>query len=265
MIKVCSLDFLNKSTFDVDIFTADNKILFPKGTKITPELLMNLYFKEMYVSEDAFKKESVKEPPKAQVQETTQVKIEIQTEAQTQSMPEFAVQQKPVEPSIDKNLNEPLEFDEQQAQRVAEYTVSFAKKLGFDQKQTEELRNAAYYHNIGRTKLTNADLNKTGFKKKQAETGYRLLKEEMSFSEKMAEAARFYNKSYTHTKLTSSKMSPHELPYSHIIAITSYYNESITRKVSKEETLKKMLQMGANKFNVFILHKFISMMRFADE
>ena len=51
MIKVCSLDFLKKEVFDTDIKTSDGFVLFETGEKITPEIILRLYFKEIYVSE----------------------------------------------------------------------------------------------------------------------------------------------------------------------------------------------------------------------
>lgn len=50
MIKICSLDFLNKDKFETDILDSDGNVLFYAGHEITPDLLLRLYFKDIYVS-----------------------------------------------------------------------------------------------------------------------------------------------------------------------------------------------------------------------
>ena len=47
MIKVCSLDFLNKSVFGVDVKNAEGTILQRFDDPVTPEALLKLYFKEI--------------------------------------------------------------------------------------------------------------------------------------------------------------------------------------------------------------------------
>lgn len=245
MIKVCSLEFINKNTFDVDIMSSDGKLLFPAGSEITPELLLRLYYKDIYT------KGRVEEEAKAK---TTDIDIEekLQTLATLQTIKEVI---------IDEGSKEPLEFDEEQAKRVADYSTKLGQTIGMEKKHIEELQQAAYWHNIGRTKLTKADLNKKDFKRKQAEEGYNLLIKEKKLSEKIAEAAKFYNRKYQSSQMDFKEPNYSGVPYSHIIAITSYYDELISQNMQKDEALKKMLQIGGNKFNIFILHKFITMMR----
>lgn len=49
MIRVCALDFLNRDSFESDVKLADGKVVVSAGEKITPELILVLYFKEIYV------------------------------------------------------------------------------------------------------------------------------------------------------------------------------------------------------------------------
>ena len=243
MIKICSLEFLNKNEFDTDILLEDGRVLFSAGSAITPELLLRLYYKDIYVNKNLFKEEFKKE-----LKDKTE---EIQAPALSET----------VKSILPKNSEETLEFDEQQAQRVADYSVKLGQKIGMEPQQLEELKQAAYYHNIGRTKLTKADLDKNDFKKRQAEEGYNFLITEKNFSEKIAEAAIFYNRKYQGGQINLSERNYYDLPYSHIVAITNYYDELINKNTSKDDVLKQMLQLGGNKFNIFILHKFINMMR----
>lgn len=51
MIKVCSLQFLKDAIFKADVKTVDGFVLFNSGEKVTPEIILELYFKDIYVDE----------------------------------------------------------------------------------------------------------------------------------------------------------------------------------------------------------------------
>lgn len=51
MIRVCALDFLNRGSFESDVKLANGQVLISTGEKITSELILMLYFKEIYVDE----------------------------------------------------------------------------------------------------------------------------------------------------------------------------------------------------------------------
>lgn len=59
MIKICSLDFLNRENFETDVITADGVVLFQSGEEITPSKLLRLYFKEIYITQPLAAKEQV--------------------------------------------------------------------------------------------------------------------------------------------------------------------------------------------------------------
>lgn len=167
----------------------------------------------------------------------------------------------PVEPVIEEDPNPPLEFNEEQAQRVAELSVRLAAVLSMGAKQQDEVKQAAYYHNIGRSKFRKLDLEEKDFKKRQAVAGYNHILNDLKLSPKIAEAAMFYNKKYQSSELNLKSGKQADFPYSHIVAVTNYYDELTSEGLSKSATLMKMLELGGNKFNVFILHKFIHMVR----
>ena len=167
----------------------------------------------------------------------------------------------PIEVVPPKDTNGPLEFNEEQAQRVSALSVRLAKILSMDLRQQDDVKQAAYYHNIGRTKLKQSDLTEPDFKKRQAVAGYNHILNNLALSPKIAEAAMFYNKKYQSSELNLNSGKNSDFPYSHIVAITNYYDDLISDGLSQNATLMKMLQLGGNKFNVFILHKFINMVR----
>jgi len=246
MIKICSLDFLNRNVFDIDILSSEGKILFPSGSKITPEILLWLYYKDIYSNNPIYKREQKKTEDIFDEDEICEIEDSFEL-------------------PIDENIDGFLEFDEEQAQRVAQSSVILGQAIGMELQQIQELEKAAYNHNIGRTKLTEADLGKKDFKKKQAEAGYNMILTEKNLGEKIAEAARFYNRKCQCSQINLKDPNHKELPYSHIVAITSYYDEQLCKNISKDEILKNMLQLGGNRFNIFVLHKFIYIMRTAND
>lgn len=365
MIKICSLDFLNREKFGTDVMTADGTVLFRSEEKVTPEIILKLYFKEIYAEESFLKEEpkvavknieasvatiskgeetasnlssaetNIKEEEEkisstqpesidiSAVEEEkiissgprsieTNVKEEeekissgprsvdvsaIEKETTTSSGPRSVdisaieeekttssgprvVETKTNIPEEDKKENrhlfstestskdteieklnknpeeEPLIFDEEQAKRIVEHSIKIGKMLNFSSSEIKELEQVAYYCNIGITKFKKADLSKKSFRKIKAFASYEKLLNEGVVPEEIAEVVKLCANNYeSDTFPLNSK-----IPYNHIVALTSFYEESLTQN-SKQETLLKMLQMGGNQFNIFILHKFIKIMR----
>ncbi len=244
MIKINSLDFINRAFFETDIMTADGRVLVKKGDKIEPKTLLRLYFKELYINEPL--KTEIKEEQKIKDDAVEElVQINLQKEEQIE------------EPKENNDSMEKLEFDEDEAKRVSELSVKIGEKLNLSPDSIEELKQAAYYHNIGRTRLTKGELNKTDFKRKQSMEGYDILLNEKKLPLKIAETAKFYIQKYE----TNNQKLGDEIPYANIVAITSYYDELLTKGLDKEVVLDKMLRLGGNRFNIFVLHKFIRMMK----
>lgn len=209
MVKACSLDFINKTEFDTDILSANGDILFSYGDAVTPELLLKLYFKDIFV-------------PKK------------------------------------------LEFDDEHAKKVQEYSVLIAKLLQLPEGRIEDLKTAAYYHDIGRTKFTESDVKKFDFARWQGEAGTNILANERCFPKEIAEVASLQVKPYNSARFPLIKEEKKNIPFAHIVAIANAYEELRNQRMSKKDALKKMAEMGGDKFNVFILHKFIKAMRESD-
>lgn len=209
MVKACALDFLNKTEFDTDVLSADGQILYTMGTPVTSEVLLKLYFKDIYV-------------PKK------------------------------------------LEFDEGHAQRVREYSVKIGKLIGMSSEKLEELKDAAYYHDIGITKFTESDLKKANFDMWQGEAGVNILIKERQFPQNIAEVANSHLKPYNSARFPLIKEERANIPYAHIVAIANCYDELSYKNIGKKKALEKMVQIGGGKFNIFILHKFINAMRDSD-
>lgn len=412
MIKICSLDFLNREIFETDIMTADGEVLFESGQKITPEVLLRLYFKEIYIAqplaerervvnkvsaavladvtneaplevesktspavenenisevnsfvdsqddlneEETEKKKSKKDPqavvndteekdeikkgPKAanlkfdSDEEDTDAKSAKNDENESKGprlasgnlnlddakdsksagatedsdekeekgprLAEFNFETDNEEGEIIKgprsigsnkfddededgktssrvknfsmgpeveipkvNPEElPLVFDEEQAQRIAQYSAKLGRMIGFSEAEVKELELVAYNCNIGVSKFKKADAAKKGFRKMKAYASYEKLIESGIIPAHLAEMVKYIVNSYE----SDSFPLDAKIPYYHIVAITSFYEDLLAQNKPKTEILLKMLQLGGHKFNIFVLHKFIKMMRDAND
>lgn len=338
MIKVCSLDFLNKPYFEADIKIADGRTIIKAGQEITPELILKLYFREIYtdkplseysgprVAEDITTEKELdksapvesetvpendmtkspkqampdinemdekagpspipasldidlnKETPESTIPspksryldededtttESTNTKgpkfSEIDLESKT-SEPKFQAQGKKMFESEEiKPVDENLEYDEEQAKKIAELSIKLGKII--NTQDLEDLKNAALYCNIGIKKFKKSDLKKKDFEIFKAAQSAKIAEEDYNISSKALETIRLHPNDYDSNSFSLNQKIPHY----HIIGIVYYYEKMLKAGDSKEKILDKMLQLGGNKFNIFVLHKFIKMMKDTDE
>lgn len=296
MIKTCSLNFINNEYFDTDVMTKDGRVLFSAEEKVTPELILRLYFKDIYVKEKPVPVAAVVEQEQAELQEETKdlsvkaginaavntterelgIKASIdiydedETEKQGIKMPRMTIGSAPLQqPSEiseggggDTEPEDPiLEFDEEKAKKVAADSVKLGKMFNFSDSELKTLEQAAYYHNIGINKFKKSDSTKRGFRKKLAEVSYNILLNEMGMQTIVAETAKFCVNNYEPKDFSLQE----KIPFHQIVAVTSYYEALYSKTSSKEKSLAKMLQLGGNKFNTFVLHKFITIMKDSDD
>lgn len=151
----------------------------------------------------------------------------------------------------------PLVFDEDQAKRIVELSLLIGKTLNFSSDDLKNLEQVAYYSNIGVDCFKRADMKRRDFGQRKMYASYEKLKNEELVSLEIAEAVKDCASSY------DSEAFPLDsnIPYHHIVAITNYYEDLLSKNMPKQDALLKMLQLGGNKFNMFILHKFIRLMR----
>lgn len=422
MIKICSLDFLNREVFETDVMTADGLVLVQSGEKITPDVLLRLYFKEIYIAQpladkdkvvnkvaaavladvteeavspeiavevedelvyegnnfvvpevdfdEELKKKKSKKGPKASQddaeddednekgekgpkqaelnlddekspkaagskfdldEEETEEKGKSPKKAKSKfddveddedekeldgkgpkkasgafgsddekgpkaaglnfdAQDEDGVVKGPIAADLSKYEDEPedkkasvkekgsakqeeaeveeikpeempLVFDEEQANRIKQYSSQLAKQLGFSKDEIKEIELVAYNCNIGITRFKKADAAKKSFRKMKVFASYEQLMEEEAIPQHLAEMIKYIINPYDSDafKLDS------KIPYYHIVAITSFYEEMLAQGKDKSDILLKMLQLGGHQFNIFVLHKFIKMMREAND
>lgn len=151
----------------------------------------------------------------------------------------------------------PLEFNEDEAKKIVENSVKIGKMLNFSQKELKELEQVAYYSNIGINKFKRKDVLKKSFRKMKALASYQKIIEEGLISEDLAEIVKYTANTYDSDAFPLNS----KIPYHQIVAISGYYEDELLKGAAKEDVLLKMLQLGGNQFNVFVLHKFINLMR----
>lgn len=361
MIKICSLDFINKEKFETDVLTEDGKVLVSGSDKITPDVLLKLYYKSIYIEKALEEKlasevqeveEIVPESELATVV-TEEVVVEVEsTEVQPEevvvpspdtilpvpteipsipvvekseskdekqigpreALPEEVIIHeqvisekgpkqvessftpheeeeidpakgprivdvgegaKPEERKIYQQMKQPqieepeaeipeikpedmpLEFNEEEAKKIVENSIKIGKMLNFSQKELKELEKVAYYSNIGISKFKRKDIDKKSFRKMKAQASYQKIVEEGLISEDLAEIVKHSASAYSSDTFPLNS----KIPYHHIVAITGYYEDALLKNDSKDDILLKMLQLGGNQFNIFVLHKFINLMR----
>lgn len=207
---------------------AEGRVLASAEEKTTPEKLLKLYFKEIYIEK----------PLKTE----TDILDEESTENQLAELSEEIFEQN----------DDPLIFDEEEGKKIAEECVLLGKELDFPEKKLKELEHAGLYHKIGYTQFKNSDLKSKDFKKKMAAAGYEILLNEMNTESTIAEAVRDWVKNYSAEDFNLKD----EIPCAHIIKIVSSYNK-LEKKMGSENALDEMLRIGSNSFNPFVLHKFV--------
>lgn len=290
MLKVCSLDYLNKEVFGTTIFASNGAVLCAANDKVTPELLLKLYFKELFIDE---KTVTVHGSPKENITNTSTpvnnstisntaisstaasnttsntntIRATETTNTNESNMsrskmvasnitPSNAIESETVEIKQKKLL-----FDEERAKKVAKYSVELAKLIGgYGESELAELELAAYNHKIGGINFTEDHLIHKDIRNMIAEVGYQYLLKEKKYPDKVAEVTKLYMDKYDCNRFDINKIDL-KVPFYHIVAITSYYDEYLAKTLSKDETIKKMLRLGHKRFNPYVLHKFVNYMR----
>lgn len=151
----------------------------------------------------------------------------------------------------------PLKFNEAQAKKIVESSLAIGKLMNYSAKELKELEQVAYYSNIGVDKLKHGDVSKKSFRKMKAFASYQKLIDEGIVPTEIADIVKYTASEYESDAFPLNS----KIPYHQVVAITGYYEDMLLQGKEKDKVLLKMLQLGGNQFNVFVLHKFINYMR----
>lgn len=152
-----------------------------------------------------------------------------------------------------------MAFDEKTAEIIANNAVKVGQFANLKETQLEELWLTAYYHDIGKTKLSSSAKEEKDFKKQVTQASYEILLSK-KVPPRVTESLKFCVNCINNYRSNLFKFDE-PMPYCHIISMVSYYQNLIAQKQTKDSALNIMLQHGGNKFNPFILHKFIRIVK----
>lgn len=164
-------------------------------------------------------------------------------------------------PEVVVDKNPPLKFNEEEAKKIVESSLKLGKMFNYSANELKELEQVAYYSNIGITNFRKDDLAKKDFLKMKILSSYQMLSENGKVSNNIAQIIKNCASNYESNSFPLNS----QIPYYHIVTITGFYEDLLAVNESKTLTLMKMLQIGGNQFNIFVLHKFIKLMRDSDE
>lgn len=240
MRKLCSLDFLNKEEFDTDVVFKDETPVFVKGDSVTPSVILKLYFQEVYKPKEPI------ELPKG-VNEESLLSNVLGRDSFTDDIEEY----NPLK----------IPFDKQHAKRVTQYSKIIAAPLNLSHEQVEALEVAAYFHEMGKITLNLEEAEKEDFEEKYTQATYDYLVKADFPMEEIAIAARDHLKRYEYQEYSLSFNKSYNGPLAYIISIANAYDEMVQKTGTKEDALMRLLKIGGKRFNIYLLHKFITTMK----
>lgn len=231
MIKVCSLDFLNNKVFEKDILSLDGKVLFKADDRVTPESLLKLYFRNIYVQNPIT---ASKAEAQSRIPISNMTLVSVRDNVFDADLERVAVMEENNAKSDASSLIPQSASSSQEDYfytKIVEYATSFGKKLNLSEGEIKKLEDLAYYY---------------------------VLKEmDESIPDEMKEDVQFCHRSYRANEFPLIG----NISYVDIIFIIAYYVKMLKVTQSKQKTIYKMLWYGNNKFNPFFLHKFLNMMK----
>jgi hypothetical protein len=229
MIKAYALDFLNNEFYDKDVISEDGKMLFSAKDPVTSDALLKLYYKNIYVQNPI-----------------TENKLDIknnyynkqinsnQNKYATANFGNVSMMEEPIEKT--EVLGQVLEKSQSGCRKdfcneIIEYSTKIGVLLEFSADELQELEKLAYYYVI--------------------DSMGKPIPDNME---------KLVSRCYKDYKIEEFALIK-KVPYQHIIFIVNYYVETLERTQSKQKTISKMLYLGTNKFNPFVLHKFLNMIK----
>ncbi len=158
------------------------------------------------------------------------------------------------------------------SQRVSEYSVLIARKMGFFEEEIDNLRNAALLHDIGKIGIPDAILNKPdkltdeeyARMKTHVTLGAEILKD-FTLVEHAVEGAKYHHERYDGTGYPEG-LKGEEIPlYGRIIAIADAFdamtaNRVYRKRLSFEQVMKELENGRGTQFDPVLLDMFLELL-----
>ena len=158
------------------------------------------------------------------------------------------------------------------SQRVSEYSVLIARKIGFFEEEIGNLRNAALLHDIGKIGIPDAILNKPdkltdeeyARMKTHVTLGAEILKD-FTLVEHAVEGAKYHHERYDGTGYPEG-LKGEEIPlYGRIIAIADAFdamtaNRVYRKRLSFDQVMKELENGRGTQFDPVLLDMFLELL-----
>lgn len=315
MQKITILEFVDKEQLDFNIYNQKNEIVYKKGDKITPDLMLMLSCTEAYAEPSEMKKpepvviEKIIAEPVAEPEEKPKPTPKVDTDAENKAQqgvistnvandlvkniksilgdinaedaPEIAVCEitkniviEQVKNNIDKiQTMEQLriidEYVYSHAINVSMMCAALSIKLGYSDKDVQDLTLAALLHDIGKIKVPKEIIDKKGpllaeeekIMRAHTDYGYDIIMD-MNLSEKIARVALEHQEKYDGSGYNEGLKADEISIFAQITSIADTYDTLVSNRanmkaLSQQEAIKIMISESRKSFNPNLLYKFI--------
>lgn len=261
MKKICSLDFIKIEQIPTDVLDTAGNVILQANTKPDEQWILKYYFKDIYTEEV---KVIVQEPEtvevaelETEISEDNQIDMEIEGDESPDSTEDSELAEE--ETVEEENLDDKLEpYSEEQVNKISDIALKLSSMFGYSEPEKEKLKKIAKYCNISLDQFTKRDLKDKKFSLNKAKKSHEMLMTQPGVSDEVKNAIGGIVDVYDTVNFS---LDP-KIPLTHIMFIIYIYEDLMLKfDNNKERVLEKMLQYGGNRFNVFVLHKFLKIVR----
>jgi len=302
MKRITALELVGKTILDTDLYNAKGEIVYPIGTKLTPSLVMQMNYMQLYIKPLVTRNRLVEDDyeltGEPEIKSIIPDNITENLVGNTKRILYDVLDGKTPDANV-CNVTRDIILDQVQDKiekvdcigqlRIFDhYTYSHTVNvsamcsalgiiLGFDAEQLKTLALGGLLHDIGKMKVSKAILNKPAkltpeeFNEMKNHTiyGYKIIKEEMKLGDDIARVALEHQEKYSGLGYPSGLKGKEIHLNAQVAAICDVYDALVSERVYKKgmpshEAIKIMLSEGSRSFNPFMLYKFVYLANFKD-
>jgi putative nucleotidyltransferase with HDIG domain len=273
MKRIIPLELVGLQKFDFDLYDENGNIVYEKGENVTPDLMMLLSQKKIFISSDKHKADVPQVLPACPVNQEKVEAKEILSAISQKATKELLTNTKKIlqeslegknpdisicEATRDIVLNEVSEkiekiecigqlrvFDEytfSHTVNVSSITSALAITLDFKEKDVEDIALGALLHDIGKMRVPLMILNKPGklndeefmYMKSHPLLGYRIIKEEMKLPEHIALIALQHQEKYGGKGYPDGLKGNEISLFAQVTSIADVYDALVSKRVYKQ-------------------------------
>ena len=292
MRRIIPLELVGNDKLDFDLYDEKGEILYRSGDNLTPELLIKLNYKKVYVKNllsdenlefenpvilthnTVISEKSTKNLVKSaktifnKVFDNEKVETAVFTEATDVILQEVSKNLEKIDCISQLRIFDEYTFSH--TVNVSTYSSAIGITLGLSEKDIKELALGALLHDVGKMLVPLDILNKPAkldpeefeIMKSHTLLGYRYIKKNLEVSDDVARVALDHQEKY------SGGGYPHGLKgkeinlYAQVASIADVYDALTSNRVYKraftsEEAIEIMISEGEKSFNPYMLSRFL--------